>query len=266
MYKNFKYLFLISIIILHKSILFANDKIIIGISKASGSESYYNYPNWLLKLDSNIIIIDFYKIGLDSARKAIKQVDGLLLSGGPDIHPNYYNRPEYVHLCSIDANRDTLELELIKIAIKKKIPIFGICRGLQVLNVALGGTLIADIPTQYPSNIVHQVKDTYEVYHKIEITNPYLYKKIFGILPSNLTVNSNHHQAVDKLSKQLTALAKTSDGIIEMFTWKNPKRKPFLVAVQWHPERLSYINAELSDTLGLKFIKEIRKNKRKKTR
>jgi len=263
MLKNFKYLLFI-FIFTYNFTLVASDKITIGISKASGSESYENYPNWLRKLDSNIIIIDFYQIGLDSISKALKQIDGLLLSGGPDLHPKYYGKPDYEHLCSIDSKRDSLEIELIKSAIKKKIPIFGICRGLQVLNVALGGTLIADIPTQYKTDLVHQDKNSYEVYHNIEITDSKVYKKIFGYLPTNLEVNSNHHQAIDKLSKKLIAIAKSRDGIIEMFTWKRQKNNSFLIAVQWHPERLFHKNIELSDKLGIKFINEIRKNKKKK--
>lgn len=242
----------------------AKDKITIGISKASGSESYEKYGNWLHKLDSNIIIIDFFKIGLDSALKIIKKCDGLILSGGPDIHPNYYNRPEDEDLCSIDYKRDTLEFELIKLALKHKLPILGICRGLQILNVALGGTLIADIPTQYKSEIIHQEKDTYEVYHSLEIVDPKIYQNFLGLIPSSLIVNSNHHQAIRTLSSQLTELAKSPDGIIEMFTWKKWNNKPFLLAVQWHPERLAEINTELSDKLGIKFIKEVRKSKNNK--
>lgn len=263
-------MFKVKIIILSIVFLFisnfvdASDKITIGISKGSGSENYEKYGNWLLKLDSNIIIIDFYKIGLDSAIKIINICDGLLLSGGPDIHPNYYNRPEDEHLCSIDSKRDTLEFELIRLALKHKVPIFGICRGLQILNVALGGTLIADIPTQYQSEIIHQEKDSYDVYHSIEIQDSDIYIKLLRSIPSTLLVNSNHHQAVGKLSKQLKVLATSPDGIIEMFTWKKFNKKPFLLAVQWHPERLSEINPELSDRLGLIFIKEIKKNKKRK--
>lgn len=263
MFNKFKYLLLLFILLLDTTLV-ASDKITIGISKANGSESYENYPKWLYKLDSNIVVVDFNKIGLDSSKKLLRQIDGLVLSGGPDIHPNFYGKPDYEHLCSIDSKRDTLELELIKYAIKKKIPIFGICRGFQVLNVALGGTLIADIPTQFETDLIHQEKDTYEVYHEIEITNPKLYKKIFGNIPTNLKVNSNHHQAIDKLSKKLIHLAKTPDGIIEMFTWKKQKSKPFMIAVQWHPERLFIKNAELSDSLGIKFIKEVRKTKKKR--
>lgn len=244
--------------------LVATDKITIGISKASGSENYEKYGNWLLKLDSNIAIIDFYKIGIDSAIKIIDQCDGLLLSGGPDIHPNYYNRPQDEHLCSIDSKRDTLEFVLIDKALKRKLPILAICRGLQIMNVALGGTLIADIPTQYTTDIIHQQKDTYEVYHSVSITNNKDFGEFLGFSPINLIVNSNHHQAIGKISPELIDLAKSPDGIIEMFTWKDWQRKPFLIGVQWHPERLWDKNPELSDKIGSKFINEIKKNQRKK--
>lgn len=246
------------------NVLFASERITIGISKASGSENYEKYGNWLLKLDSNINIIDFYKIGIDSALKVVEKCNGLLLSGGPDVHPNFYNRPEDEPLCSIDNKRDTLEFALIRKALKRKIPILAICRGLQIMNVALGGTLIADIPTQYSTSIIHQEKDTYEVYHLVSITNAKEFKKFLGYLPTNLSVNSNHHQAIGSMSKQLIGLAKSVDGICEMITWKDWRRKPFLIGVQWHPERLWDKNPELSDTIGVKFIKEVRKYKRKK--
>ncbi len=263
MYKS--HFFLIAIVLFFLvNFLTANDKIIIGISKASGSENYEKYREWLLRIDKDIIIIDFYKIGLDSALKVLSKCDGLVLSGGPDIHPNYYNRPEDEHLCKIDSKRDTLEFELIQKAIKNKLPILAICRGLQILNVALGGTLIADIPTQYETEIIHQEKDTYDVYHSLEISNSKVYNKFLGSIPSSLIVNSNHHQAIGKLSHKLIGLARSPDGIIEMFTWKNWLNKPFLLGVQWHPERLGEINPELSDKLGYIFMNKIKKRKNKK--
>lgn len=235
-------------------------QIIIGISKASGSESYHNYGNWLKKLDSSVKIVDFYNLNNDSALKLLNLCDGLVLSGGPDVHPVFYNRPQDKHLCSIDNKRDTLEFALIKAAIKRKIPIFAICRGLQILNVALGGTLIADIPTQFQSNVVHQNQDKSDSYHNIKINNQTKFKEVFGFIPKNDIVNSNHHQGIDKLANELEPLGKSEDGLIEIFTWKNTKTNPFMVAMQWHPERLYEKNPELSDSLGIKFLNEIKKN------
>lgn len=259
-----KHFIILSIFLLFSNTLDAGQKIVIGISKASGG-NYENYGKWLMRLDSNISIIDFFQIGIDSAKKVIDKCDGIVLSGGPDVHPAFYNRPEDEPLCTIDNFRDTLEFVIIQKAIKLKLPILAICRGLQILNVALGGDLIADIPTQYKTNIIHQNTDKTDAYHNIKITNTKLFKKYLNFEPTNLVINSNHHQAIKKLSKQLEVLGRSEDGIIEILTWKKWKKRPFLIAMQWHPERLWDRNSDLSDKIGIKFIKEARKLKEKKT-
>jgi putative glutamine amidotransferase len=231
----------------------------IAISKSSGSENYKRYGSWLKSADSSIEYVDLFHIPFDSAVKIMSVIDGLMLSGGPDVHPFYFNKTEDTARCSIDDKRDTLEFELIKIALKRKIPILAICRGEQILNVALGGSLIIDIPSDTKSRIIHKADSGVPV-HEISINkNSYLYK-ISNV--EKTIVNSYHHQAVDKLADDFYVTGTTSDGIIESFEYKDWKNKPFLIAIQWHPERLNPEHP-MSLPIAKEFINSIKKNKNK---
>jgi putative glutamine amidotransferase len=233
----------------------------IAISKGLSSKSYSNYGKWLRKIDPNIDCVDLYFREREQAMEILKECDGLLLSGGPDVDPTFYDKAWDSSRCSIDYRRDTLEMELIKLATKLDIPILGVCRGEQILNVAYGGSLIVDIPEDVENNITHQNPNTYKCYHKVEVTDGSLLNEICGIIEGE--VNTNHHQAVDALSDVFVASAYSADGVIEAFEWKNRQDKPFLLAVQWHPERLD-TNNKLSMPLGRRFVSEVKKNKKLK--
>lgn len=232
----------------------ASNKATIVISKASTSINYEKYKNAILHYDSDIEVIDLWSMKYDAALKAISEADGLILSGGPDVHPGNFGRAADTAQCSIDLYRDTLEFELIKYAIKREIPILGICRGLQILNVALGGSLIVDIPSEVINYTVHQI-DSGDAYHQIKIAEHSIIYNNIGL--NEFEVNSNHHQAINKLSDQLIATAYTSDNIIEAFEYKD-KSKPFLLAVQWHPERMD-LDSIMSKSIFKTFIKEVKK-------
>ncbi len=225
----------------------------LAISKGSGSPSYMNYSKWLMNYDDDLHIIDLYGRDYEEALEIVEDCDGLILSGGPDVHPGYFNQPQDTAFCSIDNYRDTLEFAIIEMAKQKNIPILAICRGMQILNVAEGGTLIVDIPSETGSKI-HQVEHG-DSEHIIEITKGTIIAELAG--EKNIMVNSNHHQAVGKLAQNLKAGAIASDGIIEAFEWKEKSAYPFMIAVQWHPERLNYGHS-LSGTIALRFLKEVR--------
>ncbi len=215
-------------------------KVKIAISKASGGENYEKYAKWLKDNSSYVETIDLYNMDYESAINVIAGADGLLLSGGPDVHPKHYNKAEDTARCSIDLHRDSLEFELIRRALKLEMPILGICRGEQILNVALGGSLVVDIPQDLPqSKVVHQKPDG-DAMHKILVKSGTLLHKITS-MDAGL-VNSNHHQSVHKLASNLDASAITEDLVIEAYSYKNFEFMPFLLGVQWHPERLSYEN------------------------
>ncbi|MCK5776728.1 MAG: gamma-glutamyl-gamma-aminobutyrate hydrolase family protein [Bacteroidales bacterium] len=233
----------------------ANKTITIAISKAEPIEFYGKYSEWLLKGNADVELINMYELGVDSALKILDMCDGLLVTGGADVYPAWYGKLADTARCgSFDFYRDSLEIGLIHKALERKIPIVGICRGEQILNVALGGSLIIDIPTDHDTLVKHRLVDWENCYHPVDLIENTLLQSICQ--PTNLQINSNHHQAVDVLSPQLKVSAYAPDGIIEAVEWKQPEGKSFLIAVQWHPERLDSANADLSLPICEKFLKE----------
>jgi putative glutamine amidotransferase len=224
---------------------------IIAISKGQGHEHYNAYAAWVKRSDNNILCVDLYHMKPDSIEKIMKIASGLILSGGPDVGPQYYDRAADSIYCYSDPYRDSLEFQLIQSALDRKIPILAICRGQQIINVAMGGTLLPDIPEFAPSAIRHRCQNKDSCYHPINIVpHSFLFRLI---RKNNLMVNSNHHQCIRKLSDSFIVNAYAADGIIESITWKNPQGKSFLLGVQWHPERMK--NA-LSDSIITHFLSQ----------
>ncbi|TAL68021.1 MAG: gamma-glutamyl-gamma-aminobutyrate hydrolase family protein [Bacteroidetes bacterium] len=233
----------------------------IALSKGSEHKGYEKYAEWLKKIDSDVDCTDLYNLSLKDALDELDDCDGLLLTGGPDVHPARYGKGWDTLRCEIDKRRDTLEFLLIKKAMEKKIPILGICRGEQILNVALGGTLIVDIPQDYDTMIVHRCGNPDTCFHEVKVLDGSLLKKLTGT--SIAMVNTNHHQAVDKIADGLLVTARTRDGLIEAYEWSKPEGKSFLLAVQWHPERLED-NNPMSMPIGKYFIGQSKKFKKRK--
>ncbi|MBI4824477.1 MAG: gamma-glutamyl-gamma-aminobutyrate hydrolase family protein [Nitrospirae bacterium] len=158
------------------------------------------------------------------SERAIDRIDGFLLPGGDDLHPSYYNEPKRFDMKLLSREKTDFEINLIREIIKLKKPLLGICYGMQVINVSLGGSLYQDIQSQLPDAINHREE------HEIIVKRGWLLK------PGTYTVGSTHHQAVKTLGKGLEVLANSKDGLIEAFYMKD---YPFLLGVQWHPERCS---------------------------
>lgn len=255
MFKFNKYLILLLSVLIFIS-CDQDEKIKIALSKASGSESYKNYIEWLDRYDNDSIeYIDLYNKSPEEVEKILKNVSGIVLTGGPDVHPGRYGKAYDTARCTIDAPRDTIEFLAINYAMEHKVPIIGVCRGLQIMNVALGGSLIVDIPEDYDTTVVHQVKgEPDNPYHEIDIDTTSLLGKLAG-RPESM-VNSNHHQGIDILAPGLRATARTRDSLIESIEWIDTTRKPFIYAVQWHPERLKK-GDPLSEPLARRFLAEV---------
>lgn len=234
------------------------DTLYIALSKASGSESYQNYINWLKSVDSTIVIVDMINKKPIEAVTALEKCSALLLTGGLDVYPGRYGKENDTSLCDIDLHRDSVEFALIKKALKMKLPILGVCRGEQILNVAMGGSLIVDIPQDFDTIVKHRCDDDVTCFHEIQIIPGTLLYELGQVLFD--TVNTYHHQAVDKLSRSFKITARSNDGIIEAYEWKHAKNKPFLLAVQFHPEKLDKGNP-LAIPITEKFISEAKKYK-----
>jgi putative glutamine amidotransferase len=171
----------------------------------------------------------------------VRRSNGLVLTGGDDVEPRYYTKKLPPKLAQkmgpTEPERDELELLLIEEVFRQRKPLLAICRGHQILNVALGGTLIVDIPTQVTGALDHRRMDKKcEPVHSVALTAGSDLAKVVG--GEKLEVNSTHHQAIGKIATPLCAVAKSKDGIVEAMELKDKKKLPFMVSVQFHPERL----------------------------
>ncbi len=250
-----KYIWLILVAIILSSCTQKENDVIIAISKASGSPSSEQYKKWINDIYPEAIVYDLYTLDKDSVNIILDKCDGLVLSGGPDVFPGRYGEIQDTALCSVDLKRDTLEFLAIRKTLKRKVPILAICRGEQIFNVAMGGTLIRDIPLILNSHI-HQDTNNMNTEHLIYVLQNSFLHKISGI--TNGIVNTNHHQSVEYISKKLKISAVADDGVIEAIEWRKPKGKSYLLAVQWHPERLEKGNP-MTDSIGKAFVREVKK-------
>lgn len=175
------------------------------------------------------------------AAELVRRCDGVMLTGGDDIQTELYAPDLAANLQAtvknVDPIRDVLETQLIKECFAQRKPLLAICRGHQILNVTLGGTLIVDIPQQVKTEINHsQLKNKDRVVHKVKLEEGTLLARTFG--RAEIEVNSSHHQAVDKVAKALSVTGRSEDGVIEVMELKEEDVLPYLLAVQFHPERL----------------------------
>lgn len=246
---------LLLVIFLFPAILLSSDTLNILFSKSIGSENYSRYCTYLKENYPEINCINAYGLKLDEISVILNKIDGLVLTGGPDVNPRYYGKEKDSALCEIDNYRDSIEFFLIEYAFQRKMPIFAICRGAQILNVYLGGTLYADIPTYFPSETIHRCSNSNtQCLHPVFINKNSVFYS--WIKEDSIIVNSYHHQGVEKLGKNLKPVALSPDGLVEAYEWEHAENKPFIIAVQWHPERLGNEN-RISKILAEKFIDAI---------
>jgi len=164
----------------------------------------------------------------------LEAIDGLILTGGADIHPSFYEQ-DILTLCGeIDEERDRFEIALVRAARSRDLPLFGICRGLQILNVAMGGNLYQDLSYRHNADPVHQSprERRMEPAHTVVIRENSRLGAIFGV--RELHVTSSHHQIIRDLAPDLTVNATAPDGVIEGIEGAGR----FCLAVHWHPERM----------------------------
>ncbi|WP_196001263.1 gamma-glutamyl-gamma-aminobutyrate hydrolase family protein [Clostridium sp. 1001271B_151109_B4] len=203
-----------------------------------------NYSKCIAKANGIPIYLPIIE-NKDVLEEQLSLCNGILLPGGADINPLLYNTSPQLHLGKCNDLIDWYQISITQKALSLNMPILGICRGIQVLNVAAGGTLYQDISHNIPNAILHnQNSHLSNICHPISIKKNSLIRNILG--EDKYIVNSAHHQAVKELGNNLIATSTSPDGIIESIEMEG---KNFVVGVQWHPEMLS-----LKDTIMLKLF------------
>ena len=190
------------------------------------------------------------------------EFDGLLLGGGSDVAPERYGQERLPNAnLDVDEERDATEFPLLASALREGAPVLGVCRGLQVMNVGMGGTLIQDLPTQSPSEVPHEDpgRDRTHRLHAVLVEPQTRLERIAGA--GEFGVNSRHHQAIERAAEGLLVSATAPDGTIEAVESADG---PWLVAVQWHPENLR--DDEVSRRLFREFVQAVRQRSRSRVR
>jgi len=243
----------------------------IGLTYTGTPEKHANYERWLKGETANRSIageegqlvpggkIEVIRLSAeDNNLAALDTCDALVLSGGVDIHPSFYGgQPDYTSKpAQWREDRDKFEIAALKRAWEQRKPVLGVCRGLQLINVVCGGTLVQDLGLE--GDETHQ-NLTGDKQHGEEVLQGSLLHEITG---GSGWVNSAHHQAIGRLGNELRVNCHSDDGVIEGIEWSGQRDRPFMLAVQWHPERMftnGFKDRELYMNIRNRFIEEIKK-------
>jgi putative glutamine amidotransferase len=229
---------------------FACSQTCILLSKTYGKGEY---EQWLLRQDAGLKLVSLYHVRPDSVAYWLNRAEGFLFTGGEDIYPGRYGQEKDTIDCGeFDLRRDSLEFRMLSCAMERSKPVFGICRGLQLINVHAGGSLVPDIPSSEMGELVLHRNDG-PVQHTVKIL-PGLLKEITRT--DSGMVLSNHHQGISQPGRNLIPLAKSADGLTEAIAGTSGV---FLIAVQWHPERMNPEHP-LSFPLAAAFVQSCRQS------
>lgn len=213
----------------------------------------YDYVQAIKNAGGIPVVLPFVE-GKEKISRQIELIDGLLLSGGQDIHPHHYGEEPSQRLEEVCPQRDIFEIELVRSAGTLNKPILGICRGLQLMNVAFGGSLFQDIPYAMPDALQHSQNANPEVATQtIELVEGTILQNLIG--QSLLLANSYHHQAIKELAPGFRISARAKDGIVEAI---EKEGNFFTLGVQWHPE-LMFLQHSSMQRLFQGFIEAARK-------
>ncbi len=194
---------------------------------------YQSYTDILVQYGMTPVVLPIHTSG-ETARvieESLQHLDGVILSGGPDIDASLYGEAP---LEPGDIERAMYERQLFRRAVQQDIPVLGICLGLQTINVVCGGTLHQHIPDAFPGSAIDHDVDGTGSQHPVDILDGTHFRRVIG--QPRIEVNSYHHQAIKDLGAGLRIAATSPDGVAEVIEWENPARH-FMLAVQWHPER-----------------------------
>lgn len=236
---------------------------LIGITTAETEESGKPYHRsyarnaWAIADAGGLPVYIPTGLAEDALREIYERLDAVLLPGGPDVDPEYYGAARHPETKIIDDARDTLELALARWTLADDRPLFGICRGHQVMNVAFGGTLIQDIPSEVETDLPHETPGTLPratIRHDVSIAPESRLASILGT--TRVGVNSLHHQSVERPAPGVLVTGYSPDGIVEALEVPD---KRFVLSVQWHPEDL-YPNDEGMKRLFESFVEAARES------
>jgi putative glutamine amidotransferase len=229
----------------------------IALTRTENPVKHQFYQDWLrTEGDIEIVTLSASQDNLGD----FENCSALVLSGGIDIHPKYYRSGNLNYRGApekFDEKRDDFEISAFERALEKELPVLGICRGLQLINTACGGTLLQNLEKQ-EINQVHQGNP--DKLHGIRIQPGTLLLGIAG--KSDGMVNSAHHQGIDRLGRGLVVNGLSDDGIIEGIEWSEKNGKAFMLGIQWHPERMFKFrleNSELSKKIRGRLLDEAKK-------
>jgi putative glutamine amidotransferase len=193
----------------------------------------HDYEEAVTRAGGTVKILDYTR---DTPAGVVASVDGILLAGGGDVLPSLYGEPAHRAFSAAETGRDEYELELARRAVDADLPLFAICRGVQVLNVARGGTLVQDIPDELQEALNHSLKEPpHAIAHDVWVAEGTTLARLLRdrLDDEACPVNSRHHQAVKRVGEGLVVSATAPDGVIEAI--EDPGRR-FCLGVQWHPE------------------------------
>jgi len=205
----------------------------IGIARPRNLERLPDYETSIRRAGGNVVVVDVHR---EDPTSALEVLNGLLLTGGADVDPELYGERQSRAVHPAKRHRDLFEIAIARLAIERDVPLFAICRGAQILNVALGGNLLQDIPTEIESALPHKIEEPLaEFAHEVNVVDGSLLRRSMnGVLPNQgCRVNSRHHQAVKRLGEGLVVSARAPDGVIEAIEHTGAH---FCLGVQWHPE------------------------------
>jgi putative glutamine amidotransferase len=241
----------------------------IGLTDTGTEWKHLNYVRWIkaaackgASIGSRVDEVDVVR--LSAALGNLNEMagcHGLVLSGGIDIDPSLYGGAgDYKRspASGWEKERDLFEQAVLRMAWERDLPVLGVCRGLQLINITLRGTLVQDLGIA--GDAVHEANAGIDKAHPVRVEAGSLLAEVTGHLFGE--VNSAHHQAVGRLGEGLSANCYAADGTIEGIEWTQPEGRPFLLAVQWHPERMlanNFSDTYLYRAIGERFMEEVKK-------
>ena len=222
---------------------------VLGVTD-SMKPDFENYVRWIRRSapDAEVLTLK------PGNAAEVARCDGIVLTGGGDIHPRHYGREDAMELMKdVNPARDEFEFALVHEALRREVPVLGVCRGMQLFNVALGGSMIPDV--QKAGYKDHSKGPSGQRTHEVLIEPDTLLRSI--VSADRAGVTTSHHQAVERIGRGLRVSARSEDGLIESMEWESPNQRPFVLLVQWHPERMSDTESPAAKGIFDEFIKEI---------